>query len=67
MDALTPTTRIHYYDTRQHVIACGLRGTEHRSTKHSRYVTCDACIALLGKHPEEEVSSASAPTGSAPS
>ncbi len=49
MDALTSSTPIHFYDTRSHTIACGLRGFDHRSTKHARQVTCDACIALLSQ------------------
>jgi hypothetical protein len=47
MEALTPATPVHFYDTRAHVILCGLRGFEHRSTKHSRSVTCHACVGLL--------------------
>jgi len=63
MDALTPASLVHYYDTRLHQILCGLRGFEHRSTKHSRSVTCHACVGLLGKRPTMGASSASyAPT-----
>lgn len=40
-------TPVHSYDTGQHRIVCGVRGVEHRSTKHSRSVTCPACVALL--------------------
>lgn len=47
MDALTPASPVHFYDTRLHRIACGLRGPDHRSTKHARDVTCDACIGVL--------------------
>jgi hypothetical protein len=49
MNALTATPLVHYFDTRLHRILCGLRGFEHRSTKHARNVTCEACVALLGK------------------
>lgn len=48
MDSVTPTTPVHFYDTATHAIACGVRGSGHRSTKHPRQVTCGACIALLG-------------------
>jgi hypothetical protein len=51
MDALTPVTLIHFYDTRSHLIACGASGVEHHSTKHARQVTCRACVALLGERP----------------
>lgn len=51
MNALTPTSLVHYYDIRTHGILCGVRGAEHRSTKHSRSVTCHACVGLLGKRP----------------
>jgi hypothetical protein len=53
MIAPTPTTLVHYFDTRLHRILCGLRGFEHRSTKHSRAVTCQACVGLLGKRTSE--------------
>ncbi len=49
MDALTLTAPIHYYDTSLRRIACGLRVSENRSTKHSRNVTCTACIGLLAR------------------
>jgi hypothetical protein len=51
MDALTPASLVHYYDTHLHEILCGVRGFDHRSTKHSRQVTCHACVGLLGKRP----------------
>jgi hypothetical protein len=47
MDTLTADSIIHYYDTRTRETLCGLRGFEHRSTKHVRGVTCDACVGLL--------------------
>ncbi len=49
MDSLTTTSPVHCYDTRQRLILCGLRGFDHRSTKHPRRVTCPACLALLRK------------------
>lgn len=51
MDSLTPASTVHYYDTRLHRILCGVQGFDHRSTKHSRSVTCHACVALLGERP----------------
>ncbi len=47
MDPLTSTPPIHLYDTVAHRILCGVRGVEHRSTKHSRSVTCATCLSLL--------------------
>jgi hypothetical protein len=51
MDTLTPRKTVHYYDTNLHLILCGLRGFEARSTKHSRDVTCNACVGLLRDRP----------------
>jgi hypothetical protein len=51
MDALMPASLVHFYDTNVHRIACGVSGSDHRSTKHARQVTCQACIALLGERP----------------
>jgi hypothetical protein len=51
MDALTPASLVHFYDTSIHRIACGVSRLQHRSTKHARQVTCQACIALLGARP----------------
>ncbi len=66
MDVVTPATLVHYYDTRLHVILCGLRGFEHRSTKHSRNVTCQSCVDLLGKQPTMgALDVADAPSGNA--
>ncbi len=48
MDALTSAPLVHYFDTHLHRILCGLRGVDHRSTKHARSVTCQACVRLLG-------------------
>ncbi len=60
---LTPTSLIHYYDTRTHRIACGASGSDRRSTKHPRQVTCQACVALIGERaslatPEETAAGA---------
>lgn len=60
MDALTPASLVHYYDTNTHGILCGVRGADHRSTKHSRGVTCHACVGLLGKRPDTLAPSAGA-------
>lgn len=49
MDALTLAAPVHYYDTSLRRILCGLRVSEHRSTKHSRNVTCTACLGLMGR------------------
>ena len=57
MDALTPASPVHYFDTRLHRIVCGVRGPDHRSTKHSRDVTCDACLGLLRDQPSTLASS----------
>lgn len=47
MDELVPVAVIHFYDVRMRETLCGLRGVEHRSTKHARGVTCPACVGLL--------------------
>jgi len=64
MEGLTPAKRVHYFDTRLHRILCGLEGYDHRSTKHSRDVTCDACVGLLRERPVTPAPSAS--TGAEP-
>lgn len=51
MIALTTVPTIHHYDPQHHLILCGLRGFDHRSTKHARSVTCPACLGLLGRGP----------------
>ncbi len=51
MDALTTASPVHYFDTTLHRILCGVRGFDHRSTKHVRSVTCDACVGLLRERP----------------
>jgi hypothetical protein len=67
MDALTPRTLVHYYDTRSHGILCGVRGADHHSTKHARSVTCHACVGLLGKRPTpDQVDRDAATTAAAP-
>lgn len=47
MDGLNAVSLIHFYDVRLRETLCGLRGFEHRSTKHARGVTCPACVGLL--------------------
>ena len=60
---LTPVSLVHYYDTQAHRIVCGVSGRDHRSTKHPRQVTCQACVALLGERPF--ASGAADPAGTA--
>jgi len=62
MDAQTPASLIHFYDTHSHEIACGVRGFDHRSTKHSRQVTCQACVGLLGNRPSLAEAAGSEPS-----
>jgi hypothetical protein len=54
MDGLTSSKPMHFYDTLRREIACGVRGAQHRSTKHARFVTCPACLALAGQRPDPE-------------
>lgn len=54
MNALTPTRLVHHFDIRLRRIACGLHGYDHRSTKHVRSVTCDACIGVLRERPTHD-------------
>lgn len=49
MDELSTTPVVHYFDTELHRILCGVRGADHRSTKHARGVSCPACVGLMGK------------------
>ncbi len=66
MDAMMLVSPVHYFDTSLHRIACGVRGSDHRSTKHSRDVTCDACLGLLRDQPSTLASrTSSAATGDA--
>jgi hypothetical protein len=58
MDDLIPASLVHFYDTRIRRIACGVSGYDHRSTKHARQVTCQACVALLGQHRSQAAESA---------
>ena len=51
METLTPTSLIHFYDVHSHRILCGVSGFDHRSSKHPRQVTCQACVELLGERP----------------
>lgn len=60
MNAPIATPPVHYYDTGERVIPCGVGGFEHRSTKHSRSVTCPACLEFLGERPRTTSSIASA-------
>ena len=66
MNALTPASLVHFYDTRTHGILCGLHGAEHRSTKHARSVTCDACVGLLRERPAMPASAPHADASGAP-
>jgi hypothetical protein len=52
---------VHFYDTFAHRILCGVRGVDHHSTKHSRSVTCRACVTLLIEHGKSQ----HAPAGTA--
>jgi hypothetical protein len=61
MDALKAVSVVHFYDVRLRETLCGLRGFEHRSTKHARGVTCPACVGLL--HERLTPSAAAAPAG----
>lgn len=51
---------VHYFDVRAREIACGVRGIEHRSTKHVRAVTCPVCVSLLARRAQERAEAASA-------
>ncbi len=63
MSELTAASVVHYFDTNTHRILCGVRGAEHRSTKHSRSVTCHVCVGLLAERPARD---AVAPTHASP-
>lgn len=47
MDELNATAVVHFFDTQLHRILCGVRGPDHRSTKHARGVSCPACVGLM--------------------
>ncbi len=66
MDALTPASLVHFYDTRSRAIVCGVRGFEHRSTKHPRQVTCQACVGILRERPSLAAAAAEHEAGAAP-
>lgn len=67
MNSLMPASLVHFYDTRVHRILCGVSGADHRSTKHSRSVTCHTCVGLLGRRPSlAAVGSPDAASGSSP-
>lgn len=50
-----PTPIVHHFDVEEHRITCGVRGAEHRSTKHARAVTCEDCVDLLDRSPRAGV------------
>ena len=58
MEALNAVPVIHYFDTLDHRILCGVPGFD-RSTKHARAVTCPACVERLhdAQHPRPVESS----------
>jgi hypothetical protein len=58
MSDLMAVSVIHFYDTSTHGILCGVRGAEHRSTKHARGVTCSACVGLLADRPLRDAGAA---------
>jgi hypothetical protein len=45
---------VHYYDTRQHRVACGAAMADEHSTKHVRSVTCEVCLGVLREAAVEE-------------
>ncbi len=61
MNAPNAEPLVHFYDTLLHQIPCGVRGVEHRSTKHARSVTCQACVSLLVERRAAEARRAGAP------
>jgi hypothetical protein len=63
---LTAASVVHFFDTSTHRILCGVRGAEHRSTKHSRGVTCHACVGLLAERPMRDAGPAHGTTQAAP-
>jgi hypothetical protein len=66
MEAQAPASLVHFYDIHSRRIACGVSGADHRSTKHPRQVTCQACVALLGERPSlTEAPGPGATTGAA--
>jgi hypothetical protein len=66
MNAKIATPSVHHYDTRLHLVLCGLGGFELRSTKHSRSVTCPVCRGLLGERPTIASSTGAAAPASIP-
>jgi hypothetical protein len=67
MSEVTTVSVIHFFDTNTHGILCGVRGADHRSTKHPRGVTCHTCVGLLAKRPElRDVGASHAAAGHAP-
>ncbi len=57
----SPSSTVHFYDTRLRETLCGLRGFEQRSTKHAHGVTCAACVGLLRERARSSAVSAAAP------
>jgi hypothetical protein len=66
MEELTPAALVHFYDTHTRRIVCGVSGADHRSTKHPRQVTCQACIAHLGQRTSLAAAGSDATAGAAP-
>ena len=67
MEELAAASLVHYYDTHHRRIVCGVSGAGHRSSKHPRQVTCQACVALLGERPSVAGAPGSdPPSGAAP-
>jgi len=42
------TQLVHFYDTEQHRILCGIPGHTN-ATKHAATVTCRECLRMLGE------------------
>lgn len=65
MSELATASVVHFFDTGTHRILCGVRGPDHRSTKHARMVTCHACVGLLGERAGRNGGGAHPPAGPA--
>ncbi len=66
MDKLRAESVVHFYDTRVRETLCGLRGFEHRSTKHAHGVTCQKCVGLLRERQRPPGATPPAARGTAP-
>jgi hypothetical protein len=66
METLSTTSVIHYFVARSRETLCGLRGFEHRSTKHARSVTCPLCVGLLRERLAPETDAAPPASAEAP-